>query len=185
MRSLLRSGLDLRHPLRRSTLPIASATLLIALTLQRVSELVIAKRNTKTLLARGAYELGASQYPILIAFHLVWLASLLLLGWGQQVNVAFVVIALVLQLGRLWVQRTLGERWTTRIIILPRVKPVRSGPYRFFRHPNAAIVALELPCLSLALGLPWHAIVFGVVNIGVTIWRARIEDAGLAAVRAA
>lgn len=157
-------------------MPVASAALLIALTVQRLSELVISKRNTKALRALGAYEVGASDYPILIAFHVVWLLSLWIFSWGQPVNIAFVVGAFVLQLGRFWIQRTLGQRWTTRIIIVPGVEPVRSGPYRFLRHPNAVIVAFELPCLSLALGLPWHAIVFGVLNIVVTVWRARTED---------
>jgi methyltransferase len=65
------------------------------------------------------------------------------------------------------VLRTLGERWTTRIIILPGAPPVTSGPYRLVRHPNYLIVAWELPCASLALGLPWHAAVFGVLNLAL------------------
>ena len=166
-------------------MPVASTALLIALTAQRLSELVISKRNTKALLARGAYEVGASSYPILIAFHGLWLVSLWIFGWGRSVNVAFAIAAVVLQVGRLWIQRTLGERWTTRIILVPGVEPVCSGPYRFLRHPNAVLVAVELPCLSLALGLPWHALIFGFLTIVVTVWRVRIEDTAFSNAREA
>jgi methyltransferase len=162
-------------------LPIAGGSLLLGyLTLQRLAEVAIDRRHTPKLLARGAYEVGAKQYPVLVAFHTTWLLTLWGFGWNHTLRPGFVALFVLLQIGRLWVMRTLGERWTTRVIMTPWAAPVTSGLYRFLRHPNYLIVALELPCVSLALGLLWHAIVFGALNLVVTGRRARSEDEAFA-----
>ena len=157
-----------------------SAALLAALTLQRLVELVVSRRNTQALLARGGYEEGAAHYPVMVGFHATWLLTLWLFGWGHPLVWPFVIAAVVLQIGRFWVMRTLGERWTTRIIIVPGSTPVTSGPFRFVRHPNYLIVALELPLISLALGLVWHAVLFGALNLAMLAWRIRSEDMAFA-----
>jgi methyltransferase len=151
--------------------------LLVYVTLQRLVELVIARRNTRKLLARGAYEAGAAHYPAMIALHASWLLTLWAFGWNHTLVPGFVVLFVILQIGRFWVLRTLGERWTTRIIMTPWASPVTAGPFRFVRHPNYLVVAFELPCISLALGLPWHALAFGVLNLLMIAWRIRSEDA--------
>lgn len=156
--------------------------LLLFLSLQRLSELVIAKRNTQQLLLRGAYEVGASHYPVMVGLHGSWLASLWWFGHDRVLSIPFVVAFVVLQLGRAWVLSTLGRRWTTRIIIVPDERPITRGPFRFVRHPNYLIVAFELPCVSLALGLMWHALVFGVLNLLVLAWRTRCENRAFALV---
>ena len=154
--------------------------LLIYVTLQRLVELAIAKRNTRLLLDRGAYEVDAAQYPFMIALHATWLATLWAFGWNHAVTPAFAVLFVFLQIARFWVLSTLGERWTTRIIMVPWAAPITSGPFRFVRHPNYLVVALELPCVSLALGLVWHALVFGALNIAMIGWRVRSENAAFA-----
>jgi methyltransferase len=160
-------------------LPIISGgwLLLAYVTLQRLVELVVAQRNTRNLLARGAYEVGAAHYPAMVALHATWLLTLWIFGWNRPLVPAFVAFFVLLQLGRFWVLRTLGERWTTRIIMTPWAPPVTSGPFRFVRHPNYLIVAFELPCVSLALGLLWHALLFGTLNLIMLAWRIRSEDA--------
>ena len=156
---------------------MTSGTLLLAfLTLQRLVELVISSFNTKALLRGGAYERGAAHYPVMVALHAAWLATLWLFGWNHHVSTAFVVAFALLQIARVWVLLTLGRRWTTRIIIVPNAAPVTSGPYRLVRHPNYLVVALEIPCVSLALGLVWHAALFAVLNFAMLWWRMRAED---------
>jgi methyltransferase len=154
--------------------------LLVYVTLQRLVELVIAQRNTRGLLARGAYEVGAAHYPAMIALHASWLLTLWAFGWNHALVPGFVALFVILQIGRFWVLRTLGERWTTRIIMTPWAAPVTSGPFRFVRHPNYLIVAFELPCISLALGLLWHALAFGVLNLLMIAWRIRSENGAYA-----
>jgi isoprenylcysteine carboxyl methyltransferase (ICMT) family protein YpbQ len=50
--------------------------LLLLATLQRLIELVIATRNTRALLAEGAYEVGRGHYLAIVFLHTVWLAVL-------------------------------------------------------------------------------------------------------------
>ena len=49
---------------------------LAAVTIQRLGELVLAQRNTRRLIAQGAYEVGAGHYPLVVGLHAAWLASL-------------------------------------------------------------------------------------------------------------
>jgi methyltransferase len=151
-------------------------TLLIFVTLQRAIELVIASRNTKALRRRGAYESGADHYPVMVALHASWLMTLWVYGRGRVVSPRFLGLFVILQFGRAWVLSTLRGRWTTRIMILPGAAPIVSGPYRFVRHPNYLIVALEVPCVALALGLRRHALLFGGANLAMLAWRIRCED---------
>ncbi|MGI9462956.1 MAG: isoprenylcysteine carboxyl methyltransferase family protein [Aestuariivirgaceae bacterium] len=131
---------------------------------QRLSELVIARRNTAALLANGGYEVGAGHYPAIVALHASWLLSLFWLAPSRPVIGVFLVIYCVLQGLRVWVLTTMGKRWTTRIIIVPGEEPVTGGPFRFLRHPNYAVVSAEIACLPLVFGLWQHAVLFSVLN---------------------
>jgi methyltransferase len=152
-------------------------------TLQRAAELVISSRNTSRLRARGAVELAPKHYPLIVAVHAAWLISLWLLGRDQPIYLPALSLYLVLQGFRIWVMRTLGQRWTTRIIVLPGELLVSVGPYRFMSHPNYAVVAGEIAVLPLALGLPVAAAVFTVLNAAVLAIRISAENRALAALR--
>ena len=150
-------------------------------TLQRAAELVISRDNTRKLMARGAVEVAARHYPLIVAVHAAWLISQWVFGRDQPVNIVAFLFYLVLQGFRVWVMRTLGPRWTTRIIVLPDQALVSAGPYRFLAHPNYAVVAAEIAVLPWALGLPWLAAVFTVLNAAVLAIRIRAENRALAA----
>ena len=81
-----------------------------------------------------------------------------------------------------WILASLGERWTTRIIVVDGPL-VRRGPYRFLRHPNYLLVAAEIAVLPLALGLPLYALAFSVLNAAALAVRIRAEDRALARLR--
>jgi methyltransferase len=161
-----------------------AATILALVTLQRLGELGLARRNTARLRARGAIEIGASHYPLLVVMHTAWLAALWVWGRDQDVDLVALAAFIVMQGLRVWVLATLGERWTTRIILLPGAPLVTSGPYRYFSHPNYAVVAAEIALLPLALHLPWLALVFTILNAAVLIIRIRAEQRALSAVKA-
>ena len=56
---------------------------------------------------------------------------------------------------------------------------VRSGPYKWARHPNYLIVALEIPLLLYAFEAPGLAVVFGATNILLLAHRIRVEEDAL------
>jgi methyltransferase len=149
---------------------------------QRLSELVIAKVNTKRLLARGAYEVGAGHYPVMIAMHSIWIGCLLFFGYGEAVSYGWLTIFALLQVLRIWILGTLGARWTTRIIILPEPLVVR-GPFRFLKHPNYTLVVAEIIVAPMVLNLVWVAVVFTVLNAAILWVRIGVEGRALAPLR--
>ncbi len=153
---------------------------LMLVTLQRLAELVIAKRNTARLMARGAQEIAPEHYGLIVAVHSAWLVGLWLLAPDLPITIAWLGVFIVLQVCRVWVLLTLGERWTTRIIVLPGAPLVTTGPYRFMSHPNYAIVVGEIAALPLAFGLVGFAAIFTVLNAAVLFIRIRAEHAALA-----
>ena len=155
------------------------AGLLLLATLQRLIEFVIANRNTRALLAEGAYEVGRGHYPAIVFLHTAWLAVLwafflfdltLFQPWAA-------IAYLLVQVLRVWTLVSLGRYWTARIIVVPNAPLVRKGPYRFMRHPNYLVVVLEIALLPLALDAWPLALGFSAVNAIVLAWRIREENA--------
>ena len=158
-----------------------AAIILTLVTLQRLGELVIARRNTERLRARGAIEFDAEHYPLIVLVHTAWLVTLWLFGRDQDVNLWLLAVFILLQGIRLWVLATLGPRWTTRIIIVPGEPLIATGPYRYFSHPNYAVVVAEIVVLPLALHLPVVAAAFTLLNAVVLVIRIRAETRALSA----
>jgi methyltransferase len=159
------------------------ASFILALvTMQRLGELLLARHNTKRLLARGAVEVGAGHYPLLVAMHTAWLIALWVYGYDQPVDPIPLAAFIGLQGLRWWILATLGPRWTTRIIVLPGAPRVADGPYRYVSHPNYVIVAAEIALLPLALHLPLIALIFTALNAAMLVIRIRAESHALATI---
>ena len=154
-------------------------TVLTLVTLQRVAEVLYARRNEKRLIMSGAREYAPEHYWAIVALHIGWLAGLWLMVGQEQINAFWLAAFIVLQVLRLWVLATLGERWTTRIIVIPGAPLIKAGPYRFMRHPNYAIVAGEIFTLPMAFGLTAFAVVFSLLNAGILAIRIRAENRAL------
>ena len=146
-----------------------SILILAAVTLERLAELAFAERNTRRLLARGAVESGVEHYPVMVGLHGAWLAGLWWWAWDRPVDLAWLAVYLVLQAARAWTLISLGERWTTRIIVLPGEPLVRRGPYRYFAHPNYAVVVGEIAVLPLIFHMYAYALVFSLLNASI-LW---------------
>ena len=160
------------------TLPYA---IMLFVTLQRLSELVISARNTRNLLAKGAVEYGREHYPVMVALHATWLIVLWLMVGGRPVNLPLLALFGVMQALRVWVLRTLGERWTTRIIVLPGAALVAKGPFRWVSHPNYCVVTIEIALLPLVFGLYGVALVFTLLNAWMLWVRIGAEARALGA----
>lgn len=161
---------------------ILGIAILALVTLQRLGELWLSNRNTRRLLDQGAHEVAPGHYPLIVAVHALWLASLWWLAPGRPINGFWLALFVLLEIGRLWVLRTLGPRWTTRIIILPGAQLVTGGPYRFARHPNYLVVVGEIATLPLVFGFWDLALVFSLLNAAVLATRIRKENRALDAV---
>ena len=151
--------------------------------IQRLSELVIAKRNTGRLLASGGYEVGGGHYPVMVLLHVSWLVCLVWLAPSQPVSWFFLICYVVLQVFRFWILKTMGARWTTRIIVVPGEQLVASGPYKYMRHPNYALVTAEIACLPLVFGLWQLALIYTVLNAMMLYVRISSENAALESTR--
>jgi methyltransferase len=158
---------------------------------ERLAELVVSARHAQGLLRRGGVEYGFGHFPVMIALHVALIAGCVLepllahrtfsprLGWTM---VTVTVLANGL---RWWCIRTLGPRWTARVIVLPGAPLVRSGPYRWFSHPNYVAVIIEGFALPLA-GSAWiTAAGFTVLNAALLTVRIRCETRALAVAVAA
>jgi methyltransferase len=156
-----------------------SIALLAFVTMQRLVELPLAHANTRRLLASGGHEVGAAHYPWIVALHSAWLLTLWWLAPGRPVDIPFLLLFLLIEAGRVWVLRTLGNRWTTRIIVVPGEELVATGPYRFVRHPNYLVVVGEIAVLPLVFGLWDVAIIFSLLNAVILTVRIRAENRAL------
>ena len=152
-------------------------------TLQRLLEMRLAERHSRKLLAEGAVEHGRDHYAFIVALHAAWLAALWWWAPGRPISLPLLFLFAILQVGRVWVIRSLGERWTTRIIVKPGAPLVRRGPYRVVNHPNYWIVAAEIALLPLVFGLWQIAAVFSTLNALVLTVRIRAENRALASLR--
>lgn len=161
-------------------------TVLVALVaLERLAELVVAKRNLSWSLARGGHETGFSHYPFMVVLHTGLLAGCLLEVWlGNRsflpaLGWPMLVLVIAAQALRWWCIRTLGHQWNTRIVVVPGLPRVTGGPYRLFSHPNYVAVAVEGFALPLVHTAWLTATVFSVLNAGLLTVRIRAENVAL------
>lgn len=161
----------------------AAVAILACVTLQRLIELRLADSNSRKLLDAGAREYGAGHYPFIVALHMVWLAALWWWGPGRTISIPLLILFALLQLGRVWVIRSLGDRWTTRIIVKPGAPLIRRGPYRWLNHPNYLIVTLEIAVLPLVFGLWQIATIFSLLNAVILTIRIHAENDALRSLR--
>jgi methyltransferase len=152
---------------------------------ERLLELAVSSRNLRRLRARGGVEHGRGHYGATVAFHALYPAAAALevlalarrfpgaVGWA-----ALTLVALAQAL-RWWCVATLGGRWTTRVVVVPGLAPVTSGPYRWLRHPNYLAVEVEAWALPLVHGAWLTAIAAGTLNALLLAVRIRAEERAL------
>ena len=163
------------------TVAVTAHALLVGyVILARVAELLLSRRNTRRLTARGGVEHGRRHYPLIVAVHIGWIAALaFLIPVGAPAHPVVLTGFIAVQVLRYWVIWSLGERWTTGIVVAPGAPLVRRGPYRWLRHPNYLVVVLEIALLPLVFGAWQIAAVFSVLNGVVLMHRIRVEERAL------
>jgi len=164
---------------------LAYTVLIAVIAIQRMWELRVSRRHLRALKARGAIEVGAAHYPWMVALHTAFLLAcvaevwLLDRPWRPAVAlVAISVLGLALAL-RWWTLWTLGNRWTTRVVVVPDEDLVTTGPYRWLRHPNYLAVVLEIAAIPMVHFAWLTATVFSFANLILLSMRIRIEERAL------
>ncbi len=154
------------------------------LILQRLVELAQAERNRRWAMDHGGREYFGRTYPVIVTVHALFYVSLLLEwrfrsnGWNSLWPLWLALITTA-QMLRLWSIRSLGRCWNTRIITVPGVKLVLRGPYRLVRHPNYAIVIVELLAIPVLCGAYFTAAIFSIANALILAVRIPQEERAL------
>ncbi|NLP51001.1 isoprenylcysteine carboxyl methyltransferase family protein [Bacillus sp. RO1] len=151
---------------------------------QRVVELGIARRNEKWIKSMGAIEYGKDHYKYMIILHVAFLTSFLIevtllertLSPLWPVILSFFILTQTL---RVWSIKSLGKFWNTKVLILPDASIVKTGPYKFLRHPNYTILVLEILLIPLMFHAFYTAIVFTVLNAWMLSVRIPLEEQAL------
>lgn len=164
-------------------------TLLVAAVgLERLAELVVSRRNAAWAFARGGREHGRGHFPAMVVLHgallVACLAEVWLLGRPFLPALGWTMLALVLasQALRWWCIASLGRCWNTRVIVVPGLRLVTQGPYRWLRHPNYVAVVVELAALPLVHTAWVTAVVFSAANAVLLVrWRIPVEERALSA----
>ena len=163
--------------------------LILATGIERLVELRVSKRHAAAAFARGGVEYGQRHFPWMVALHtgllLACMAEVILAGrpFIAALGWTMLTIALLAQVGRAWIIRSLGMQWNTRVIVVPGAKRVtRRGPYRWswLPHPNYVLVAIEGIALPLVHTAWVTAIAFTVLNAVLLLgFRIPTEDRAL------
>jgi methyltransferase len=158
---------------------------ILAVGLDRLVELVVARRNAAWSIARGGREFGRDHYPAMVSLHAlllvacieeVWLFDRPFVPWLAWPMAAVVALGTVV---RWWCVTVLGRRWNPRLIVIPEAPLVRRGPYRWMHHPNYTAVVAEVAALPLVHSAWLTAIVFSIANALVLSVRISRENAAL------
>ncbi len=154
--------------------------------LERVAELVVSTRNAAWSLHRGGVETGQGHYPVMVLLHSGFLVAMVAEALVRRPEVpgglalTMIVLVLASQALRWWCIATLGPRWNTRVIVVPGLSAVRSGPYRWLSHPNYVAVVVEGLALPLVHASWITAVGFTLANAVLLSVRLRAENTALA-----
>lgn len=165
---------------------LAAFTVLVVLVgVERLAEMVVSRRNAVWSFARGGVESGQGHFPVMVLLHTALLVGMLVEAWVRRPDVAgwlawsMLAVVLAAQGLRWWCISTLGPRWNTRVIVVPGLPLVSSGPYRFLSHPNYVAVVAEGIALPLVHAAWITAVVFTILNAALLSVRLSVENHAL------
>lgn len=159
--------------------------ILVVLSLERLVELIIARRNTKWSLAQGGFEVAPRHYPYMVVIHIGLIVGsfsevyFLKRPFNQYLFQTMLVLSLLCQGLRWWVITTLKKQWNTRIIIVPGLSRITNGPYRWLTHPNYLAVIIEGIAIPMMYSAWITALCFTISNLLLLSIRIRHENAAL------
>jgi methyltransferase len=159
-----------------------------------LAEQRVSMHNERWLRAQGAveptgdvYRAMAWLYPVAflaMGIEGVWRAAGRageLTDTGPAWAASGVVLFVASKALKYWAIRSLGPRWTFRVLVLPNAPLVTTGPYRYIRHPNYIAVVGEFVSAAMMVGAPISGLLM-LITFGVALRaRIRVEERALAA----
>ena len=158
------------------------------LLVQRVSELLLAKRNERVARVKGAVEYDEKGYKVIVLMHIFFFISLiseylLLARTLSNFWVPLLILFIIAQILRYWAISTLGYYWNTKILVTPNTSPIRTGPYKYLNHPNYLSVILEITVIPLIFSCYITSMIFTLLNLVLLKRRMRIEEQALSTMK--
>ena len=158
------------------------------LLVQRVSELLLAKRNERVARVKGAVEYDEKGYKVIVLMHIFFFISLiseyiLLARTLSNFWVPLLILFIIAQILRYWAISTLGYYWNTKILVTPNTSPIRTGPYKYLNHPNYLSVILEIAVIPLIFSCYITSMIFTLLNLVLLKRRMRIEEQALSTMK--
>jgi len=160
---------------------------LAILILQRISELLLARRNERVVRANGAREYDEKGYRVIVLMHILFFISLIseYVFLNRTINyfwAPLLILFLIAQILRYWAISSLGYNWNTKILVTPNTRPVAEGPYKYIKHPNYLAVIIEIAVIPLIFSCYITAVTFTLLNLALLKRRIRIEEEALSIV---
>jgi len=160
--------------------------LIVAVAAERLVELALSTRNARRAFARGGIEAESRGfYGAMVLTHTLFLVAapveVALAGrpFAPALGGAMLALVVAAMALRYWAIAALGERWNTRVVVVPGEPAVTAGPYRFLRHPNYVAVILEMFALPLVHTAWLTALAFSAANAILVSRRVAHEEAAL------
>jgi methyltransferase len=161
------------------------AFVLLLIAIQRLLELKKSRYNVKELVKRGGKEHSSGHFTAMVLVHFLWFVSMIVEVFilGREFAWTSFIVGTILTLSgntlRFLSMRALADRWTVRIVTLPKAAPVTTGIYKYFRHPIYLGVILEIAGVPLLHSAYSTALMFSILNAFVLRVRIREEEKAL------
>jgi methyltransferase len=141
----------------------------------RLIELRFSRRNIKDAGQTDEGDWSRRTFPAMVALHTSVIVATFL--WGGSARLRWLALLIAAQPVRAWVLLSLGRNWNARGAVARDSEVVTTGPYAYVRHPNYAVVIIELAALPAAFGLVKLSIVATLVNAVLLKIRINEEEA--------
>jgi methyltransferase len=165
---------------------VCFAIYLFLIIIQRITEMRISKRNEKILIQKGAVEFGKPHFKFLIMLHtLVFISMVIEYSLKAKsieltlYNVILFSFVVILQAFRFSTIKSLGNYWTIRIYRVPGEPLIKTGLYKYLKHPIYIIVILEIIIIPLVFNLYLTSIIFTILNLIAITVRITVENKAL------
>ena len=143
----------------------------------RIVELLISRRNTTRLIKEGAKEFFPFHYKFLVLFHITFIIYFMIKSFDNiDLDYRYIFLFIFIQLVRFKIIFDLGKYWTTRIIVIEKKKLIKTGLYRFFRHPNYIVVFFEIILICIIFNDYKALLYFSLINTILIFIRIYYEE---------